>query len=43
MAKVFSLVTYDLHLHALGKVYRSVQILDGLHFLHILRGDSRSP
>ncbi len=35
------LVTYDPHLHALGEVYRGVRILDGLHFLYVLRGDTR--
>lgn len=34
------LVTYDPHLHALGEVYRGVRILDGLHFLYVLRGDT---
>lgn len=35
------LVTYDPHLHALGEVYQGVRILDGLHFLYVLRGDTR--
>jgi len=33
------LVTYASHRHALGKEYEGVRILDGLHFLYILRGD----
>lgn len=33
------LVTYDPHLHALGAEYQDVCILDGLHFLYVLRGD----
>jgi putative PIN family toxin of toxin-antitoxin system len=33
------LVTYDAHLHALGEEYEGVHILDGLHFLYVLRGD----
>lgn len=36
------LVTYDPHLRALGEVYQGVRILDGLHFLYVLRGDTRS-
>jgi len=34
------LVTYDDHLHALGEKYEGVRILDGLHFLYALRGDT---
>jgi len=34
------LVTYDDHLHALGEQYEGVRILDGLHFLYALRGDT---
>jgi len=34
------LVTYDPHLHALGEVYQGVRILDGLHFLYVLRGET---
>ena len=33
------LVTYDPHLSALGEVYQGVRILDGLHFLYVVRGD----
>jgi len=33
------LVTYDPHLLSLGEEYQGVRILDGLHFLYILRGD----
>lgn len=33
------LVTYDDHLHALGEEYEGMCILDGLHFLYVLRGD----
>ncbi len=34
------LVTYDPHLHALGEEHQDVRILDGLHFLYTLRGDT---
>ncbi len=34
------LVTYDPHLSALGEVYQGVRILDGLHFLYVVRGDA---
>ncbi|MBI3760651.1 MAG: putative toxin-antitoxin system toxin component, PIN family [Chloroflexi bacterium] len=37
------LVTYDPHLQALGKAYRDVEILDGLHFLYVVRGDQPPP
>ncbi len=33
------LVTYDPHLLTLGPTYEGVQILDGLHFLYVVRGD----
>ncbi|MEE8391348.1 MAG: PIN domain-containing protein [Anaerolineae bacterium] len=33
------LVTYDDHLHTLGEEYEGVRILDGLHFLYVLRSD----
>ncbi len=32
------LVTYDPHIHALGEAYQGVRILDGLHFLYVVRG-----
>jgi putative PIN family toxin of toxin-antitoxin system len=34
------LVTYDEHLHAPGEEYKGVRILDGLHFLYVLRGNA---
>lgn len=34
------LVTYDPHLQALGEEYEDVRILDGLHFLYAVRGDT---
>ncbi len=33
------LVTYDPHFDCLGGEYQGVKILDGLHFLYIVRGD----
>lgn len=33
------LVSYDPHLLNLGPVFRGIRILDGLHFLYVLRGD----
>ena len=38
-SKAQYLVTYDPHLLNLGPVFRGIRILDGLHFLYILRGD----
>ncbi|HRQ42427.1 MAG TPA: putative toxin-antitoxin system toxin component, PIN family [Chloroflexota bacterium] len=34
------LVTYDPHLLNLGQTVRGVTILDGLHFLYLVRGDT---
>lgn len=34
------LVTYDPHLLDLGETYQGVAILDGLHFLYVVRGDT---
>ena len=33
------LVTYDPHFDCLGGEYQGIQILDGLHFLYVVRGD----
>jgi putative PIN family toxin of toxin-antitoxin system len=33
------LVTYDPHFDVLGGAYQGIPILDGLHFLHVVRGD----
>jgi putative PIN family toxin of toxin-antitoxin system len=33
------LVTYDPHFDCLGGEYRSFKIVDGLHFLYVVRGD----
>lgn len=34
------LVTYDPHLLNLGETYQGITILDGLHFLYTVRGDT---
>lgn len=31
--------TYDPHFDALGGAYDGIPILDGLHFLYVVRGD----
>jgi putative PIN family toxin of toxin-antitoxin system len=36
------LVTYDPHLLNLGETYEGITILDGLHFLYAVRGDTPS-
>ena len=36
------LVTYDPHFDVLGGEYKGVKILDGLHFLYVVRGDVKS-
>jgi len=33
------LVTYDLHFALLGDSYRGIRLIDGLHFLYLVRGD----
>ncbi|MEA3459411.1 MAG: hypothetical protein U9R11_01835 [Chloroflexota bacterium] len=33
------LVTYDPHFDCLGGEYRGFKIVDGLHFLYVVRGD----
>ncbi|MFQ6092646.1 MAG: putative toxin-antitoxin system toxin component, PIN family [bacterium] len=33
------LVTYDPHFNLLGRTYRGIKIIDGLHFLYVVRGD----
>ncbi|MBI4771898.1 MAG: PIN domain-containing protein [Chloroflexi bacterium] len=33
------LVTYDPHLLLLGEQYHGIRLLDGLHFLYLVRGD----
>lgn len=40
VGKADYLVTYDPHLDCLGGEYQGVKILDGLHFLYIVRSDS---
>jgi len=35
------IVTYDPHFAVLGGVYQGIAILDGLHFLYVVRGDRR--
>ena len=32
-------MTYDRHLDVLSGAYQGIPILDGLHFLYIVRGD----
>lgn len=39
VGKANYLVTYDPHFDHLGGEYQGIQILDGLHFLYIVRGD----
>ena len=36
------LVTYDPHFEVLGGEVEGIQILDGLHFLYVVRGDIKS-
>ncbi len=36
------LVTYDPHFDVLGGAYQGIPILDGLHFLYVVRGDKPS-
>lgn len=33
------IVTYDPHFDVLGGAYHDIPILDGLHFLYVVRGD----
>lgn len=33
------IVTYDPHFNVLGSTYQGIPILDGLHFLYVVRGD----
>lgn len=33
------IVTYDPHFDVLGGAYQGIPILDGLHFLYVVRGD----
>ncbi len=35
------LVTYDPHFDCLGGRFQGIRILDGLHFLYIVRGDTK--
>jgi uncharacterized protein len=35
------LVTYDPHFDCLGGEYQGIRVLDGLHFLYVVRGDKR--
>lgn len=39
VGKADYLVTYDPHFDCLGGEYRSFKIVDGLHFLYVVRGD----
>ena len=38
--KATHLVTYDVHLRGLGEIYEGITIVDGLHFLYLVRGDT---
>jgi putative PIN family toxin of toxin-antitoxin system len=40
VGKADYLVTYDPHFDCLGGEYQGLKILDGLHFLYVVRGDS---
>jgi len=40
VGKADYLVTYDPHFDCLGGEYQGLKILDGLHFLCVVRGDS---
>jgi len=40
VGKTNYLVTYDPHFDCLGSEHRGVKIVDGLHFLYIVRGNS---
>jgi len=35
------LVTYDPHFDCLGGKYKGIHVLDGLHFLYVVRGDKK--
>lgn len=35
------LVTYDPHFDCLGGEYQGIRVLDGLHFLYVVRGDTK--
>ena len=35
------LVTYDFHFDSLGGEYQGIRVLDGLHFLYVVRGDTK--
>jgi predicted nucleic acid-binding protein len=35
------LVTYDPHVDCLGGEFRGIRIIDGLHFLYVVRGDTK--
>lgn len=37
------LVTYDPHFDCLGGAYHGIHVLDGLHFLYVVRGDTKPP
>ena len=37
------IVTYDPHFDVLGGAYQGIPILDGLHFLYVVRGDRLPP
>jgi len=41
VGKANYLVTYDPHFDCLGGEYQDIHVLDGLHFLYIVRGDNR--
>jgi len=39
LGRASHIVTYDPHFHFLGGSYQGIPILDGLHFLYVVRGD----
>lgn len=41
VGKADYLVTYDPHFDCLGGEYQGIRIVDGLHFLYLVRGDTK--
>jgi putative PIN family toxin of toxin-antitoxin system len=41
VGKADYLVTYDPHFDCLGGEYQGIRVLDGLHFLYVVRGDTK--
>jgi hypothetical protein len=36
-----NIVTYDPHFDCLGGEFQGIRIIDGLHFLYVVRGDRK--